>query len=130
MTALTKGRDTVSRVGRLYSCPVAAGAMILQGAMVCLEAAGNAVPGSNTGGLKVRGRAEEPADNTAGAAGDVSVPVLEGEYLWENDGTIDRTHIGTVATVIDDQTVGTGGASDAGMITDVVDAGVWVRTEI
>lgn len=130
MAALTKGRNTVARLGHLFVDPVAADAVIHQGALVCLDAAGNAVPASNTGGLTARGRAEIPADNTGGAAGDTQMETLEGEYRWENDGSIDRSHIGTVATIIDDQTVGTGGASDAGMITDVDDDGVWVRTEI
>ena len=127
MTALTKGRNTISRVGRLYSIPVTSGKVIFQGSLVCLGALGNAVPGANSPGLKARGRAEEFADNSTGA--DVFVNVLEGEYFWENDGSIDRTHIGSQAKIIDDQTVGAAGASDAGVITDVEDNGVWVRTE-
>lgn len=129
MTALVKGRNTVSRTGRLYDVPLAALAVIMMGSLVCLDATGNAVPGTNTAGLKARGRAEEFADNTGGAAGDTSVNILEGEYFWENDGSIDRTHIGSQAKIIDDQTVGAAGASDAGVITDVDDNGVWVRTE-
>lgn len=129
MSALTKGRDTVSRVGRLYLVPLAAAVVVLQGSLVCLDEAGNAVPGANSAGLTARGRAEEFADNTNGGAGGASVNVLEGEYRWENDGSIDRTHIGTQAKIIDDQSVGASGLSSAGVITDVDDHGVWVRTE-
>ncbi len=130
MAGLTHGIDTPQRVGRLYSLPVEADAKIYQGAIVCINAAGNAVPAANLANLTARGRAEHFVDNTGGAAGDEVIQVLEGEYLLDTDGTIAYAHIGNKAKMIDDHSVGIAGGSDAGVITDIEDDGVWVRVGV
>ncbi len=137
MVALTQDRNTPRRELTTHVDPVAAGVVIYQGALVCLDAAGNAVPGQTATGLKARGRAEERADNSAGNAGDKTVRTTTGVFLMHNDGAdpVDRTHIGGDAWIVDDQTVaatdgdtGTGATrSKAGRIVDVDSAGVWVE---
>ncbi|MDH5786406.1 MAG: hypothetical protein OEZ16_12480 [Chromatiales bacterium] len=134
MAALTKDRNTPKRVGATYEDPAAAGAKVHAGSIVVLNATGLAVPGSTALGLKARGMAAEAVDNTGGADGDLVVKSEPGVYRFENDGSIDRTHIDGTAYIVDDQTVaatdGTGTRSAAGTIKDVDADGVWVAIGI
>lgn len=129
--ALTKDRNTPVRPGDMYNHPVAAGAVIYAGGIVCLNAARDAVPGSVSATLLAVGRAEEAVDNTGGAAGDQSVNARPGVFRFENDGSIARADIGGNAYIVDDETVadndGTGTRSQAGKIEDVDADGVWVK---
>lgn len=131
MTALTKDRHSPWREASSVSDPVAAGVKIFAGALVVLDAAGNAAPGSTATGLTARGRAEAHIDNSGGAAGDAVITVRRGVFHFENDGSINRTHIGGTAYIVDDQTLaatdGTGTRSAAGKIIDVDADGVWVE---
>ncbi|MDX1755880.1 MAG: hypothetical protein R3175_07475 [Marinobacter sp.] len=131
MTALTRDRNTPWRRGEDYGYDVAGGAQIFAGALVVLNATGYAEPGSTATGLKPAGVAKEQIDNSGGADGDADVVVRRGVFQLENDGSIDRTHIGSSAYIVDDQTVAAtdGGAtrSAAGTIEDVDVDGVWVR---
>lgn len=106
--------------------PVAAGANIRGGAMVALDAAGNAIPAAPASPI-LRGIAMEPADNTAGVAGDLNVQTSRGCWLLKNNGSIDRTHIGGDVFVIDDETVGAAGTLVAGKCLDVLAGGVAVE---
>ncbi len=130
MPALTADRNTPRRDGVDYVDPVAAGAVIYAGALVALNAAGYLVPGSTATGLIARGVAQESADNSAGADGAISVPVMSGAFRMANDGSVGRADIGGTAYIVDDQTVAnndaTGTRSAAGTIKDVDSAGVWV----
>jgi len=130
MAATTTDRNTLVRDGTTFEDPVAASANIHSGAIVCLDASGNAVPASTSTGLTARGRAEEARDNTSGLAGSLTVPVRAGVFRYGNDGTIDRTHIGKTVYLVDDQTLaatdGTGTRSAAGVCKDVDAVGVWV----
>lgn len=131
MAALTKDRDTPRRDGKLHSYGVAAGAKIYAGALVVLGADGYARPGATGVGLKAAGRANSAVDNTAGAAGDVSVPVERGVFKFGQDGSIAQVNVGATAYIVDDQTVaatdGTGTRSPAGTIRGVEAGGVWVE---
>jgi len=131
MTALTQNRNTPSKAGVDHNDPVAAATKIYQGSIVCLNAAGNAVPGATATTLIARGRALAYVDNSAGSAGDLAVPTEAGIFRLTNDGSINRSHIGKAAYIVDDQTVaatdGTGTRSVAGRIDDVDAAGVWVE---
>jgi hypothetical protein len=134
MVALTTDRSTPRRDGTNYSDPVAAGKKLFAGALVCLDAAGNATPGVTAVGLKGVGRARVLADNSAGAAGAISVETETGIFRFANSAAADliiRTDIGATCFVVDDQTVAktNGGAtrSTAGIIADVDAQGVWVR---
>lgn len=127
MTALAKNTPrTRVGMGQRFADPVAAATTIYSGAMVALNAAGDAIPAIPTGVI-MRGVALEEADNETGAAGDVAVPTERGPFLVANDGSLDRTHIGTDVYVVDDNTVGDAGTLVAGKCLDVLDAGVVVE---
>lgn len=130
MTALAKDRNTAVRTGEYVSDPVAAATKIFAGSLYCLDASGNAVPGSTATTLIARGRAEEQVDNSAGAAGALTIKGRRGIFQFANDGTVTRTDITKTAYIVDDQTVantdGTGTRSAAGEIVDVDSDGVWV----
>lgn len=131
MVALTKDRNTKRRDGVDFNDPAAAAVQFFAGAMVCLDAAGNATPGATSATLTARGVAQDNVDNSAGLAGDLNVPSMVGTFHFANDGTIDRANIGDTAYIVDDQTVAdnNGGAtrSVAGVIKDVDADGVWVQ---
>lgn len=132
--ALTKDRNTKRRDGRLNSDPVAASARIFAGALMCLDASGNAVPGATATTLKARGVALEQVDNSAGAAGDLRIESSRGLFPFTNSAAADeitRADIGANAYIVDDQTVaktsGTNTRSVAGVIRDVDSDGVWIE---
>lgn len=133
MAAATKAVNTPRRAGTDRGVPVAAGKVIFQGSLVCLDAAGNATPGAIATTLKGCGRANATIDNTAGAAGAAFVPVEAGIFRWGNDAgnPVTRVHIGAACYAIDDQTVSsshnTNTRSAVGIVFDVDAGGVWVR---
>lgn len=134
MTALTTERNTPARTGQRRSDPVAAETTIYAGALVVLDAAGDAAPGHVDTGLVARGVAQATVDNGEGGAGDLRVESERGVFRFHNSADadeIDRTHIGATAYIVDDQTVaatdGTSTRSPAGTIIDVDDQGVWVE---
>ena len=131
---LTADRNTESRDGELFEFPVAADVRIFAGAMVALNADGNAVIAAATSNLVVVGRAEQFVSNLDGAAGDVSVRVKRGVFLYANSTAADeivRSDINATAYVVDEETLaktnGTGTRPAAGTILDVEERGVWVR---
>lgn len=132
--SLTRDRNTPRRENDEYGRPVAASAVIYQGALVALDASGNAVPGSASATLTADGRAEETVDNTGGAAGDQVVRVRKGTFRYNNSAAGDEitaAEIGDTAYIVDDETVaktdGSASRSAAGVITDVDSDGVWIR---
>lgn len=132
--ALTADRLIKTRAGTNYSDPVAATTKIYAGALVVLNAAGNAVPASTATGLITRGVAQEQVDNTAGAAGDLNVETRPGVYPFKNSASTDaitRAEIGDDCYIVDDQTVaktnGSSTRSVAGKIVDLDGANVWVK---
>lgn len=131
--ALTADRDTPERAGVDFSFPVAAATKIYAGALVALNAAGDAVPGATATTLTAVGRADEQVDNT-GAAGAKTVAVRKGVFRFDNSAAgdaITKAEIGDSAYIVDDETVagtdGTGTRSVAGTIVDVDADGVWVE---
>lgn len=134
MTALAKDRSTPWRAGEDHDFPVAAATKIYAGALVVLDAAGNAEPAATATGKIAVGRAEEQVDNSAGAAADLTVKVRAGVFRFANSAAgdaITKAEIGDLCYAVDDQTVaktdGTGTRSAAGHIVDVDTVGVWVR---
>ncbi|HEY1048231.1 MAG TPA: hypothetical protein VGE39_00695 [Prosthecobacter sp.] len=124
------------RDGGIILVPIAAGVKILQGIIVCANAAGYAVQGSDTANLRTLGLAAEEVDNTGGAAGDLSVRVERGQaYKLLNDPTnpVTIANVGTAgaAVIKDNQTVcvAAGATNDIPVGKPVqVDAdGVWVE---
>lgn len=127
MTALLKNTPR-TRVGegRRFVDPVAAATRIFTGAMVALNAAGNAIPAIPTG-TRMRGVAMDEADNSTGAIGDTKVTTDRGPFLVANNGTVLRTHIGGNVYVLDDATVAAAGTLVAGKCLDVTPEGVVVE---
>lgn len=132
--ALTKDRNTSRRDGIQNSDPMAAAAKIFAGSLVCLDASGNAVPGSTSTTIKVRGVAQEQVDNTGGAAGAKRIETRRGVFQFANSASTDqitRAEIGTQCYIVDDQTVAKTSATNtrsvAGVVRDVDDGGVWVE---
>lgn len=131
--ALSADRQVKRRDGINYNDPVAANTKIYLGALVCTNAAGNAVPGSVSTTLKARGIALEQVDNSSGAAGDKFVPTRTGFYPFKNSASADlitRADIGNDCYIVDDETVAKTSASNtrsiAGKIKDLDASGVWV----
>ena len=132
MTVLAADRDTPVRDGLLFEFPVAATTKIYAGAIVMLNASGDATKGAAATGQICVGRAEELVDNTGGA-GAKTVKVRKGVFRWANSASTDaitKAEIGDTCYIVDDQTVAktdaTGTRSAAGKIVDVDASGVWV----
>jgi len=131
--ALTKDRNTPAKDGKLIVVPVAAGAKIYAGALTVANATGYAAPGSAALNRTYLGRAEESADNTGGADGDITVPVRRGiAFHFKNAGAdlVTQAEQGKDCYIFDDETVaktdGTGSRSVAGKVLAVDSDGVWV----
>lgn len=134
MTALAADRNTPTRDGKDFVHPVKAAVKIFAGALVALDASGDAAPGSTATGLVAAGRAEEQVDNSAGDDGDLTVRVSKGVFRYANSASgdlITRAEIGDDCYIVDDQTVAKTSATDtrsiAGKIVDVDSLGVWVE---
>jgi hypothetical protein len=134
MAVLTKDRNTPRRDGEILSLGVAAGKKVYAGALVALDANGSATPGATATGLRGLGCAGVQADNSGGAAGDISVEVRRGVFRFGNSSAADEitaAAIGADCYIVDDQTValtdGTGTRSVAGAVFDVDTQGVWVK---
>jgi hypothetical protein len=131
--ALSADRNTPYRLGDQVSHPIAAATVVYAGSIVVLNATDYAEPGTTDTGLRAEGRAEARVDNTGGADGDLQVPCMKGVFQFANSvgDAVDRSHIGGVAYIEDDETVsatdGTGSQSAAGTIVDLDAAGVWVH---
>lgn len=127
MTALKKNSArTIFGDGLLCQDPVAANVRIFSGALVALDAAGNAVPAAPASPV-MRGVAEAEADNTGGAAGAQRVDIRRGAFLVSSDGSLKRTHVGKNVFVVDDNTVGAAGTLVAGKCIDLAPEGVVVE---
>lgn len=133
MTALTQDRNTLRRDGNQIEPPVAAATRIYGGSIVCINTSGYAVPGSTLTTLKVAGVAEDRADNSGGAAGDIRVRLRKGPHCFANSVSADLitlADIGSVCYIVDDQTVAKTSGGDtrsvAGKVFDVDADGVWV----
>lgn len=131
---LAKDRNTLRRDGVQFSDPLAADTKIFAGALVCLDASGNAVPGATSTTLKARGVAQEQVDNTGGSAGDLTIESRRGVFQFANSASTDqitRADIGSDCYIVDDQTVAKTSATNtrsvAGAIRDVDSNGVWVE---
>ncbi len=66
MSALTRDRATPYREGIEVEYPVAANTKIYAGSLVCVNAAGYAVPAADTSGYRFAGVALEQVDNSGG----------------------------------------------------------------
>lgn len=134
MTAATTERLTQRRHADQFDFPVAAATKVLAGTIVMLNSSGYAKPGTTATDEKAVGIAEATADNSSGAAGDVSVPVRRGTFLLANSASTDEitnADYGSTCYVVDNQTVAkthaTNTRSAAGIVRGVTGSGVWVE---
>lgn len=131
-TVATAAIDTPQRQGDIVVAPVAASTIIYAGTLVALNSAGDIVAASATAGLTVVGRAEADADNSAGAAGAITVAIKRGVFRFANSGTaaVDADDKGKLCYVEDNTTVCETATLRvvAGRVVDVDSAGVWVDT--
>lgn len=103
MTALTDNFDRELRDADVALMPVAAGANVRQGGILRV-AAGHVSPVTGTGQV-VAGVALQPADNTGGAAGAVSVAVRLGGAARVAATVGNAPAVGALAYAADDNTV-------------------------
>ena len=135
MVALTTERNTRLRIGDLRLEPVAAAVKIFGGSLVMRNAAGYLTKGATATGCIGVGRAEKTVDNTAGAAGALSLDYRLGSFLFANLAAdlVTIADIGKPCFIADDQTVartdGTATRSRAGIVEAVEATGVWVRCD-
>ncbi len=108
--------------------PVAAKTVLMENTIVAVGADGYAVSGAKAEGLIAAGRVERLADNGAGEAGDISVEVRRGTFVWDNDGTIKSTDVLKECYIAGSTsvTITAEGASPAGIILAVDEDGVTV----
>jgi hypothetical protein len=131
--ALSAPRNTLTKGRDVLVVPVAAATVIHAGALVALNASGLGVPGSVATTLTAAGRAEESADNSAGAASAISVTVRRGVFLFKNHGAdpVVQADLLKDCFIVDDETVaktnGTNTRSKAGKVVEVETNGVWVE---
>jgi hypothetical protein len=115
MTALTTDRKTdqlgtpeVVEPALLYF-PVEANTTLYGGALVAINANGNAVPASSNNTLRPVGRCARQVVNTTaagfGTAGALSVTVEQGVFWFQNDGSISAANWGQYCYAIDDNNV-------------------------
>ncbi len=113
MSALTQDRATSYREGIEVEFPVAAATKIYAGAMVCVNAAGFAVPAADTSGYRFVGVALEQADNGAGANGARVLRVRRVGVFEFNAAALAQSDVGDPMYAMDDQTfANTGGTSN------------------
>lgn len=129
---LSDNRETRERAGDLMVIDVAANVTLFQGAIVCTNAAGDAVPGSTATTLTAQGISQ---GNYVGGpvAGTVRANVKRGCFLLKNHGAdpVTKAERNKPCFIVDDETVaktdGAGTRSKAGIVHEVSDGGVWVR---
>lgn len=131
---LSTDRETPYNDAEILYLPIAAATEIFMGAQLAANAAGYVVPGAEATGLTYLGRADAHVDNSAGADGDMSVPVRYGKaFRWANSSTdpVGQDRLGKPAYIVDDETVagtdGTGTRSESGIVVGIDDAGVWIK---
>lgn len=133
MAALTDDKKTEYRLGEEIAVPVDDGDVIYAGALVCVNADGYAVPGSDTAGLRFVGVARERADNREGADGAVSVIVRrKGLFKMTLASAVTQASLGANVCIVDDQTVDLAAATTndivAGKIVELIDTThAWVE---
>lgn len=132
-TPLTKDRRTDHKaLGRSQTLDVAASTIIYKGAMVCVDAAGNAIPAANAAANTFAGVADHQADNSGGAAGDVTVKVWRsGVFSFNAESGDEPTAADLMRPVYaasDNEVEATAGAGTvAGTLEEIDGSEYWVN---
>lgn len=115
-----------------YALPMKGATKILAGTIVMIDA-GYAAPGATATGKIAAGLADETVDNTAGAAGALTIRVKPGIFKFVNLGAdpVVAAGVGTDCYIADNQSVAAtnGGAtrSRAGVVVQLDSDGVFVQ---
>jgi hypothetical protein len=112
--------------GKELAFPVINADILYGGGITCVNAAGYALPGSDTAGLIFEGIATGRVDNSAGAAGDKKITLKRRGLFKMTFGTaISQANIGDNVFVVDDQTVDVAGNTTndifCGVIAEYID---------
>jgi hypothetical protein len=126
MTALTKDIAIEYTDGKELAFPVINADIIYGGGITCINAAGYALPGSDTAGLIFGGIATGRVDNSAGAVGDKKVTLKRRGLFKMTFGTaISQANINDNVFIVDDQTVDVAGNTTndifCGVIAEYID---------
>jgi len=106
MTALSEDRAIERADGVELDFPVYESVTIYGGAFAAVNAAGYALPGSDTSGLIFEGVATEQKDNASGSSGDLDVTLRRrGLFKAILDTAITQANVGDNVFLVDDQTV-------------------------
>jgi hypothetical protein len=119
MSALTRDRATPYREGIEIEYPVAANTKIYAGSLVCISAAGYAVPAADTSGYRFAGVALEQVDNSAGGK---SVRVRRAGVFEFDAVSITQDMVGAAMFAADDHTF-----DDAAGPTNDIKVGLLVK---
>jgi hypothetical protein len=121
LTLLTANHDAERKDGILVVYKVAAGKVIYKGALVCLNAAGYAVPAADAAGLTFVGVAYERGDNAGGEDGGVSARVWKDGSFRVAMRSPRLEDLGKPAYVVDDNTVALAAANAvlAGTVVEI-----------
>ena len=95
MSALTRDRATPYREGIEVEYPVAANTKIYAGSLVCVNAAGYAVPAADTSGYRFAGVALEQMDNIGGSDGGKNVRVRRAGVFEFDATSVSQNMVGT-----------------------------------
>jgi len=127
----TKDRNTPRKGYNFVVIPIAADTKLYGGIMICTDADGNAVAGSDTAGLRFAGVSKEMVDNTGGAAGDKMIVVEQPIIAPMDAAAITQADVGKPVFISDDHTVAlsTTNSICCGIIREVeLATKVWVDT--
>lgn len=123
MTALSADANLVANDPGLKSYPVADNVLIYKGSLVCVNAAGYAIPADTTQGNIVVGVAYKKADNTitGHTAGGINILVESGRnYTFVASGMA-QARVGAPAYVVDSATVGLGPQTNDILVGEIVE---------
>lgn len=103
---LAADRDPQRTEGVIVPFPVITNDCIFGGSLVAVNAAGYALPGSDTAGLIFQGIAMGRADNTGGQNGDIKVALRRrGLFLLTLATAITQANVGDNVFLVDDESV-------------------------
>lgn len=124
MAALAASRNVVEQEGKLLAFPCVASDIIYKGALVKHNAAGYLAPCAGEAASQFAGIAYEEKDNSAGAAGDIVVRVIQ-EGCFELPGSgFSQAEVGSQVYATDDNEVtvteGTGSKQKVGVIVKFI----------
>ena len=119
MPALNKDRATPYREGIEVALPVAAAVKIYAGSLVCVNAAGYAVPAADTSGYRFAGVAMEQVDNSDGGK---NVRVRRAGVFEFDAVSISQDMVGVAMYAADDHTF-----DDAAGPTNDIKVGLLVK---